>query len=136
MVGARSRTPTLRDSLSEPGCPFAADSKDAADRSGAPRLTAPSRPEVGRPEHRFRFLTLNEVAERLSVSSRTVRHRIPLGLVGQWGCPGVGEGKIGDQPLEPGTPAVRRRERRCRIESISVDFTLLGPRMNLPAASP
>jgi hypothetical protein len=73
MVGPRSRTPTLRDSLSEPSCSFAADSKDAAGRSGAPRLTAPSRPEVGRPEHRFRFLTLNEVAERLNVSSRTVR---------------------------------------------------------------
>jgi len=25
MVGRRSRTPTLRDSLSEPGCPFAAE---------------------------------------------------------------------------------------------------------------
>jgi hypothetical protein len=70
------------------------------------------------------------------IASLRFLHRIPLGLVGQWGCPGVGEGKIGDQPLEPGTPAVRRRERRCRIESISVDFTLLGPRMNLPAASP
>lgn len=30
----------------------------------------------------------------------------------------------------------RRRRRRCRSESISGDFTLLGPRMNLPAASP
>jgi hypothetical protein len=43
MVGPRSHTLTLCDSLSEPGCPFAAYSKDAAGRSGAPQ-PAPKRP--------------------------------------------------------------------------------------------
>jgi excisionase family DNA binding protein len=88
MTDSRSRTVTHRDSLSEPDCPSAADSNDAAGdsknaagRSKGPRLAAPSRPGVGRRAEHLRFFTLNEVAERLSVSSRTVRRWIKAGAL-------------------------------------------------------
>jgi excisionase family DNA binding protein len=88
MADPQSRTVTHRHSLSEPDCPPAADSNDAAGdsknaagRSNAPRLAAPSRPEAGRRAEHLRFFTLNEVAERLRVSSRTVRRWIKAGAL-------------------------------------------------------
>ena len=81
MTAQRSLPLDNRVSPAEPDGSFTSEPDHTAGGVGATRLTGPGAGTTGRRREPIRFFTVLEVAERLSVSERTVRRWIAAGAV-------------------------------------------------------